>query len=85
MPAHSRCASLAPMGRRVAIAAGAGLLLAGTVLVFRAFDRHSHSASDTLRPFVLTMAPLWIAGVVAARAVLLRRGRVARTHTDEFE
>jgi hypothetical protein len=46
---------------------GGLLLLAGTVLVFRAFDRGSHSASDTLRPFVLTMAPVWIAFSAAAR------------------
>jgi hypothetical protein len=47
----------------------AGLcLLVGTVLVFRAFDRGSHSASDTLRPFLLTMAPVWIVYVVAGRA-----------------
>lgn len=58
---------------RVALAAGAVLLGVGTVLVFRAFDSHSHSASDTLRPFVLTMAPVWAVSVAAARAVL-RRG-----------
>ena len=42
-------------------------LLVGTVLVFRAFDAHSHSASDTLRPFVITMAPLWLAAIVLLR------------------
>ncbi len=47
------------------------VLLAGTVLVFGAFDRVSHSASDTLRPFVITMAPVW-AVAVAAAWVLLR-------------
>ncbi len=37
------------------------IVLAGTsVLVFIAFDRNSHSASDTLRPSVITMAPVWI-------------------------
>jgi hypothetical protein len=56
--------------RRGLLAAGALLLLAGTVIVFRAFDRGSHSASDTLRPFVLTMAPLWIVAVVAARRLV---------------
>ncbi len=45
------------------------LLTYGTVLVFLAFDRHSHSASDTLRPFVLTMAPVWVAALAAMRAV----------------
>ena len=57
---------------RLLIAASAGLLLLGTVLVFRAFDAHSHSASDTLRPFVITMAPVWIVSVAAARALLHR-------------
>jgi hypothetical protein len=47
------------------------LLLFGTVLVFAAFDRDSHSASDTLRPFLITMAPVW-AVAVAAAWVLLR-------------
>jgi len=60
------------MARRAALTAGAVLLLVGTVLVFRAFDRHSHSASDTLRPFLITMAPVWIVGIAAARVVLHR-------------
>ena len=45
------------------------LLLVGTVLVFMAFDRGSHSASDTLRPFLITMGPVWLVGVLAARQV----------------
>jgi hypothetical protein len=53
----------------VAIAFAA--LIYGSVLVFAAFDRDSHSASDTLRPFIITMAPVW-AIAVAAAAVLLR-------------
>jgi hypothetical protein len=55
------------------VAAGATMLLLGTALVFRAFDSHSHSASDTLRPFVLTMAPVWIVSLAAARVLLRRR------------
>ena len=51
---------------------GGAILLLGSGLVFRAFDAHSHSASDTLRPFLITMAPVWIISVAAAR-VLLRR------------
>jgi hypothetical protein len=48
------------------------ILLYGTVAVFEAFDRNSNSASDTIRPFIITMGPLW--GVaIAAAAVLLRR------------
>lgn len=56
-----------------AIALGAALLLVGSVLVFGAFDRNSHSASDTLRPFLITMLPVWTVAVAAA-ATLLRKG-----------
>jgi len=54
------------------LAAGLILLLVGTVLVFQAFDRQSHSASDTIRPFLITMAPVW-AVAIAGAMVLLRR------------
>lgn len=47
-------------------------LLYGTVAVFEAFDRVSHSNSDTIRPFIITMAPVW-ALAIAAATVLLRR------------
>jgi len=50
------------------------VLLYGTVLVFEAFDRNSHSASDTIRPFLITMAPVWALAIAAAR-VLLNRSR----------
>jgi hypothetical protein len=50
------------------------LLLYGTVAVFQVFDRSSNSASDTIRPFVITMAPVWAVAIAAAR-VLLRRYR----------
>lgn len=60
--------------RNVLLAFGALALILGTALVFRAFDRDSHSASDTLRPFMLTMAPVWVVAVAATR-VLLRRDR----------
>jgi hypothetical protein len=56
--------------RRVLVAACSLLLLAGTVLVFRTFDRRSHSAGDTLRPFVLTTAPAWIVAIAASRTLL---------------
>jgi hypothetical protein len=46
------------------------LLVAGTVMVFATFDRSSHSASDTLRPFVITMAPVWAAMIAGAWALL---------------
>jgi hypothetical protein len=48
------------------------LLTAGTVMVFLVFDRDSNSASDTIRPFVITMAPVW-AVAIAAAIVLLRQ------------
>ena len=57
-----------------AVIVGCVLLMIGTVLVFMAFDRDSHSASDTIRPFVITMGPVWVLAIAAAR-VLLRRGR----------
>jgi len=52
--------------------AGLILLLFGTVMVFMAFDRDSHSASDTIRPFLITMTPVW-AVAIAGAIVLLRR------------
>ena len=48
------------------------LLVIGTVMVFMVFDRDSHSASDTIRPFLITMTPVW-AVAIAAAIVLLRR------------
>jgi hypothetical protein len=50
------------------------VLLYGTVAVFEAFDRNSHSASDTIRPFVITMGPVWALAIAAAR-VLLRKSQ----------
>ena len=54
-----------------ALIVGFALLMLGTVMVFMAFDRNSHSNSDTIRPFVITMAPVW-AVAIAAAIVLLR-------------
>jgi putative Mn2+ efflux pump MntP len=56
--------------RWTAIAAGFVLLLTGTVMVFEAFDRSSHSVSDTLRPFLITMTPVWLVAIAGAVAVL---------------
>lgn len=56
---------------RIGTAACFVVLTYGTVLVFLTFDRNSHSASDTLRPFIITMAPVWaiaIAGALALRS-----------------
>ncbi len=58
---------------RVLLALMYVLLVLGTVVVFVAFDRGSHSASDTIRPFVVTMLPVWVVAVAATR-VVLRRG-----------
>lgn len=58
--------------KRLLVLAGLALLVYGSVLVFLAFDRTSHSASDTVRPFVITMLPVWAIYVAAARAVLRR-------------
>ena len=44
---------------RIGIGVAFVVLAYGTVLVFLAFDRQSHSNSDTIRPFVITMAPVW--------------------------
>jgi hypothetical protein len=54
------------------LACAFAVLLVGTVLVFEAFDRNSNSASDTIRPFVITIAPVWAVAIAAAR-VLLRK------------
>jgi uncharacterized membrane protein HdeD (DUF308 family) len=57
------------------MAIGLALLLAGTVMVFQAFDRQSHSVSDTLRPFLITMVPVWVVAVAGAMAVLRARSK----------
>jgi hypothetical protein len=57
------------------LSVGFVLLLYGTVAVFEAFDRNSDSASDTIRPFVLTMAPVWAVAIAAARVLLRERYR----------
>ena len=57
-----------PGAKRLIVIIGFVLLLCATVVVFMQFDRNSHSASDTLRPFILTMAPVWLIAVAAARA-----------------
>jgi hypothetical protein len=55
------------------IAIGFLLLAYGTVAVFVAIDSHSHSASDTLRPFIITMGPVWALSIGAAYVLLRRR------------
>ena len=61
------------IGVRIALLVVFGLLIYGTVTVFFILDSTSHSASDTLRPFLLTMVPVWLVALWAARIVLRRR------------
>jgi lipopolysaccharide export LptBFGC system permease protein LptF len=56
--------------RLIGVSLAFALLLFGTVLVFQAFDRTSHSASDTLRPFIITMFPVWLVAIAGAWALL---------------
>ena len=35
--------------------------------------RHSHSASDTLRPFLITMLPVWAIALAGAKGLLGRQ------------
>ena len=49
-------------------------LIAGTVMVFLVIDRHSHSVSDTLRPFLITMLPVWAIALAGAKVLLERQG-----------
>lgn len=61
------------MATRIGLAVLFALLLCGTVLVFLALDRDSHSASDTIRPFIITMLPVWVVAIAAARALVRSR------------
>ena len=61
---------------RILVALGFLVLMYGTVAVFLAFDRVSHSNSDTLRPFIITMAPVWAIAIAGAVAI----GRGSRQH-----
>jgi hypothetical protein len=53
--------------RRVALVACVAVLCVSSVIVFMFFDGRSHSNSDTIRPFIITMAPAWILFVVVWR------------------
>jgi hypothetical protein len=64
------------MAWRIVVVAAAGLcLMFGTVLVFLTIDRHSHSVSDTLRPFVITMGPVWVVAVLAGGELIATGAR----------
>lgn len=55
-------------GRRGLVGVALILLVCGTVLIFAALDRNSHSASDTLRPFLIVAIPLWTIVIAGARS-----------------
>ncbi len=59
--------------RRILVVAATAMLTVGTVAVFLFFDARSHSNSDTLRPFIVTVVPAWIALLLASRVFLTRR------------
>jgi hypothetical protein len=65
------------LGRKFLAAAGCITLVAITVVAFVVFDRDSHSASDTLRPFLVTMIPVWLVAFGVGR-YLSRGGRSPR-------
>lgn len=44
-----------------------------TIAAFAYYDAESHSVSDTLRPALVTVLPLWAIGLIAARVILRRR------------
>jgi len=61
------------IGVRIALAVVFLALIWGTVDVFFILDSTSHSASDTLRPFLLTIVPISLVALWAARIVLRTR------------
>jgi len=58
------------IGARIALLIVFALLAYGTLNVFLILDSTSHSASDTMRPFLLTMVPVWLVAIWATRIVL---------------
>jgi predicted membrane protein len=61
-------------GNVIWVGVALAVLLYGSVLVFEAFDRNSNSASDTVRPFTITMGPVWALAIAAATVLLRKRG-----------
>ena len=60
---------------RIGIGVAFIVLVYGTVMVFLAFDRNSHSNSDTIRPFVITMGPVWVLAIAAVLALRRQSNR----------
>jgi lipopolysaccharide export LptBFGC system permease protein LptF len=63
------------MRGRAALAVGFGVLTLATIVVFALVDAGSHSASDTLRPFLLIAVPVWVAALLSAWLVVRSRAR----------
>ena len=61
------------IGVRIALLVVFALLIYGTVTVFFILDSTSYSASDTLRPLFLSIGPVWLVALWAARVVLRTR------------
>jgi hypothetical protein len=61
------------IGTVIGVAAALAVLVFGSVLVFQAFDRNSNSASDTIRPFIITMGPVWALAIASATVLLKNR------------
>ena len=61
------------IGTVLGVAAALAVLVFGSVLVFQAFDRNSNSASDTIRPFIITMGPVWALAIWSALVLLKKR------------
>jgi hypothetical protein len=57
------------------VGAALAVLVYGSVLVFAAFDRNSNSASDTIRPFVITMGPVWALAIWSTVVLIRERHR----------
>ena len=60
-------------GTVIGVAVALSVLIFGSVLVFQAFDRNSNSASDTIRPFIITMGPVWALAIWSAFVLLKKR------------
>jgi hypothetical protein len=61
--------------RRVLPIALLAATAAATVFMFWISDHNSHSASDTIRPILITVTPVWlIVGLTVQRLTRARRG-----------
>ncbi len=58
------------MYRWIGLAVGFLALSYGTVAVFMVFNRDANSVSDVIRPFIITMAPVWAVAIAGAVAIL---------------